>query len=425
MMSDVAATPDGVQESAAPVAGGSRLANLDLIRGIAVLGILAANIVAFGQPFTAYMWPTSWIGENGDPDNWLWVAQFVLVDGKMRGLFSLLFGVGLALFMDKAWERRQTRKLQARRLFFLLLFGLIHFYFIWRGDILVLYSISGLIGLAFLRWSARNLLVIGLLGYIIGGVLYVLMMAMPYTIIQLQPAGDPKMAEMVAGFDEAQAEALSDDAVESGILTEGNYFDFVHHNFTAHGTDPLFNLFFFMFETLPLMLIGIGLYRAGMFSGALSRKKQLAWGWAGIITGGVLTLLIALSMRESLSYWGTVAAFTGFTHHIRLPMVLGLAAVLAIYGASAKGWLAERLSAAGRAAFTNYLGTSMLMLLIFHPWAGGLWGELSRPELYLVVALAWAIMLLWSKPWLARYRYGPLEWLWRCMTYGKHFPNRR
>ncbi|MCB2052554.1 MAG: DUF418 domain-containing protein, partial [Novosphingobium sp.] len=106
-------------------------------------------------------------------------------------------------------------------------------------------------------------------------------------------------------------------------------------------------------------------------------------------------------------------------------VVMGLAAVLAVYGATAQGWLAERLSAAGRMAFSNYLGTSLLMMSIFHPWAGGLWGELTRPELYLVVALGWAVMLMWSKPWLARYRYGPLEWLWRCLTYWQLFPLRR
>ena len=76
-------------------------------------------------------------------------------------------------------------------------------------------------------------------------------------------------------------------------------------------------------------------------------------------------------------------------------------------------------------AFSNYLGTSILMTLIFHPWAGGLWGQFNRPQLYLVVVMAWIIMLAWSKPWLEHFRYGPLEWLWRCLTYWKLFPLRR
>jgi uncharacterized protein len=106
-------------------------------------------------------------------------------------------------------------------------------------------------------------------------------------------------------------------------------------------------------------------------------------------------------------------------------MVLGMAALLVVYAPSATGWLGDRVRAAGRAAFTNYLGTSVLMMLVFHGWALGLYGELNRPQLYVVVALACVVMLAWSKPWLDRYRYGPLEWLWRSLTYRKVFPLRK
>ena len=106
-------------------------------------------------------------------------------------------------------------------------------------------------------------------------------------------------------------------------------------------------------------------------------------------------------------------------------MALGIAALLVAYSPGWTDWLAERVRAAGRAAFTNYLGTSILMLFVFHGWALGLFGELNRPQLYLVTALTWVLMLVWSKPWLDRFRYGPLEWLWRCLTYRKLFPLRR
>jgi uncharacterized protein len=109
----------------------------------------------------------------------------------------------------------------------------------------------------------------------------------------------------------------------------------------------------------------------------------------------------------------------------RLWMVLGMAALLVAYAPSATGWLGDRVRAAGRAAFTNYLGTSVVMMLVFHGWALGLFGELNRPQLYIVVALAWVLMLAWSKPWLDRYRYGPLEWLWRSLTYRQVMPLRK
>jgi uncharacterized protein len=109
----------------------------------------------------------------------------------------------------------------------------------------------------------------------------------------------------------------------------------------------------------------------------------------------------------------------------RLPMVLGLAALMIAYSPGWTGWLAERVRAAGRAAFTNYLGTSIVMMFVFQGWALGLFGQLNRPQLYVVVVLAWIVMLAWSKPWLDRFAYGPLEWLWRCLTYRTLFPLKK
>ncbi|HAW37627.1 MAG TPA: DUF418 domain-containing protein, partial [Erythrobacter sp.] len=158
----------------------------------------------------------------------------------------------------------------------------------------------------------------------------------------------------------------------------------------------------------------------------MNTGRMLRWGSAGIVIGSGVTLLVALWVRDAgFSYWSTLAAFMSLSALPRLPVVLGLAAVLAVVGARASGWLAERVSAAGRAAFTNYLGTSVLMLFVFHGWGGGLFGALGRTELYLVMAASWLVMLAWSKPWLDRFRFGPLEWLWRCLTYWRLFPLRR
>jgi uncharacterized protein len=111
------------------------------------MGILAGNIVAFGQPFDAYMYPAAFKVDAGDPGGWMWIVQFILIDGKMRGLFTLLFGAGMYLFMEKAWARGATRKLQAWRLAILMAFGMIHFFFIWPGDILFYYALFGFIAL--------------------------------------------------------------------------------------------------------------------------------------------------------------------------------------------------------------------------------------------------------------------------------------
>ena len=407
-------------------ADGARIASLDFIRGIAVLGILAANIVAFGQPMTAYMYPDAFTVLHGEAADWAWVAQFVLIDGKMRGLFTLLFGAGMMLFMERAWARGQDRRLQARRLAWLGAFGLAHYFLLWKGDILFSYAVTGMVALLCLRMTGRSQLVLGALLYLAGAILWGGLMGMTWLIADTSVGEQAGFAVARAGMIDGMNAELADGVLETRIVTEGSYPAFVAHNVTAHASDLAFFLFLWAFETLPLMLIGMALYRLGLFEGRWSARRVRLWGWAGFVGGGLATLALAVWLKaEGLTYYGTQAGFAGFSYLPRFGMTLGLAALLALWGSHVRGWLAERLSAAGRAAFTNYLGTSLIMLFVFHGWAGGLFGQLGRFELYGVMLAAWALMLAWSKPWLDRYRYGPLEWLWRCLTYGRLFPLRR
>ncbi|HSJ78524.1 MAG TPA: DUF418 domain-containing protein [Erythrobacter sp.] len=411
----------------APVSVGERIDSLDIILGLAVMGILAANIVAFGQPFDAYMYPTAFKVDPGDPGGWMWIGQFILIDGKMRGLFTLLFGAGLYLFMEKAWARGATRRLQAWRLAILMGFGLIHFFFIWPGDILFYYALFGLIALTCLRWSVKTQLFVGLGGYMLGVLLYAGMFTMTWAIADT-PFGEsaPELAEQRTAMITAIDETLARSEVPNAAIASGDYAALVTHRLTEQWSEPLLNALLFGLETFPLMLIGIALYRLGFFSGGFDRAKMVRWGWVGLVLGAAVHLLIGLTIQAGgFTYYGTLAAFVGWSPLPRLWMVLGLAALLVVYSPSATGWLAQRVRAAGRAAFTNYLGTSVLMMLVFHGWALGLFGQLNRPQLYIVVILAWAVMLAWSKPWLDRYRFGPLEWLWRCLTYRTMFPLKK
>jgi uncharacterized protein len=410
----------------APVSAAERIDTLDFIRGLAVMGILAANIVAFGQPIDAYMYPAAFKVDAGDPGGWMWIVQFILIDGKMRGLFTLLFGAGMYLFMEKAWARGATRKLQAWRLAILMAFGMIHFFFIWPGDILFYYALFGFIALPCLKWSVKTQLWIGLAGYMLG-VLLNAGLTMPWLIVdtafgESSPEMLAQRKEMIAGIDQT----LAHSDVPNNAIASGDYATLVMHRLTEQWNELLLNALLFGFETLPLMLIGVALYRMGFFSGAFDRATLLRWGWIGVIAGGLVHLAIGLVVQAGgFTYYGTLAAFVAWSPLPRLWMVLGMAALLVAYAPSATGWLGERVRAAGRAAFTNYLGTSIVMMFVFHGWALGLFGQLNRPQLYIVVALAWVLMLAWSKPWLDRYRYGPLEWLWRCLTYGKVFPLRK
>ncbi|MDJ0643754.1 MAG: DUF418 domain-containing protein [Erythrobacter sp.] len=417
---------DAPETPLAPASQGERIGSLDFIRGIAVMGILVANIVAFGQPFQAYMYPDAFLSEHGPVSDWLLVAQFVLIDGKMRALFTLLFGAGLYLFMERAWQRGATRWLQARRLFFLILFGMIHFYLIWMGDILFYYAVIGFAIVGCLKWSAKAQLWTALIGYVFGALLYAAMLSVPYFVAETSIGEGEQMAPMRADLDQGKAEALADGARETALVESGDYAGFVMNRVTEDWFEPLVNVFFVGFELLPLMLLGVALYRLGFFSGSFSSRKMRMWGWIGLIVGAVWHLALVLwAKQDGYTYYGLLAVFVGWSPIPRLMMGLALAALLVEYSQGWTGWLAQRVSAAGRAAFTNYLGTSIVMLFVFHGWALGLFGQLNRPQLYLVTILTCIVMLAWSKPWLERYRYGPLEWLWRCLTYGKLFPLKR
>ena len=416
--------PDGTPDQ--PVGSGDRLVSLDFIRGIAVLGILFANIVAFGHVLMAYSWPGALPQPMSQADEAVWLTQYVLIDGKMRGLFSLLFGSGMALFVDRAWERGAGRGLQARRLFILMIVGLVHFYFIWWGDILFLYSVSGFVGLMFLKWKAGTLIRVGLFWYLLGS-----LVSAASSGIGAQVERSPPMCEAAPELCLAfysQFESAEEDAVlERAAYTQGSYLAELDFTFTERATLPLLFLFSGILEIIPLMLIGMGLYRAGLFSGALDPRKQRLWGWAGLASGSTIMLALGTwAMREDYPYFLTQFVFQGGAQAPRLLMILGLAALLALWAPkAARGWLGSRLAAAGRMAFSNYLGTSIVMMFVFRSWAGGQFDQLGRLELAGVVLAAWVLMLAWSKPWLARFRYGPLEWLWRCLTYGRLFPLKR
>ncbi|UAB79661.1 DUF418 domain-containing protein [Erythrobacter sp. SCSIO 43205] len=390
------------------------------------MGILVANIVAFGQPFSAYTYPSAWIGGSGDPDGWLWIAQFVLIDGKMRVLFTLLFGAGVYLFMERAWGRGQTRWLQAWRLLILLAIGLIHFFFLWQGDILALYGMCGLGVLPLLKLSLKRMMGIGVTAYVVGALILGAIMA-PLGFMADSPArGEAGMVEFQDALATGKAQTLEKDAALSKLKLEGSYGEIVAHKLSENTFDPFINAWLIVFECIPMMLIGMALYRMGFFSGGVPPSDLKKWGWIGLLIGALGNLAIALYVQGAgFSYYSTISAFFGLSPFPRAIMALGIAALLVAYSPAWSGWLAVRIRAAGRAAFTNYLGTSVVMVFLMHGWALGLYGELSRPELYLVVLACWAVMLAWSKPWLERYRYGPLEWLWRCLTYRQVFPLKR
>lgn len=408
-------------------ASGDRIVALDFVRGIAVLGILAPNVVAYGYPMLAYYWPHALAGGATAADGWVWLVQLVLIDGKFRGLFTLLFGAGIALFLERARRRGGGEWLQVRRLFWLALFGLAHFYLLWTGDILLLYALSGLAALPLANISAQAQLRTGIVWFCAASLLIVFSLG-SQVALEASPQMQAERPEAAALIRSTEEYLIADAAAETEVMAGKSYGQIVAWR-VSHETEnlPYDLLYVALLETIPLILIGMALYRMGLFDGRFDQRAMRRWALAGVIAGGVLTLGAGVwALRADFPFQLTQFVFHGFSAALALPMAVGLLALLVLWApAAAQTWLGRRFVAAGRMAFSNYIGTSVLMMLVFQGWAGGFYGSLHRIDMIPPVLLTWFLMLLWSPVWLSRFRYGPLEWLWRCLTYGQWVAFRR
>jgi uncharacterized protein len=413
---------------AGPRRDGERIASLDLIRGVAVLGIVFANIVGFAHPPAAYVWPSALPGGGTDADRVMWLVQYVLVDHKMRGLFTILFGAGIALFMERAWAQGHNEWLQVRRLLWLLVFGAAHFYFVWDRDILQTYAFWGLATLLAVRKDTSVLFGLGLTLYLAGTIITFIDAGSSYFVATFpDSAAGLVLPEQLDQLARAESETLLAAAQEIQRVSVSGYWDAVRFRI-FHETGDNFDLILSSYvETPGLILLGMALYRSGFFSGVMDDARLRKWGWIGFGIGVTASALVGFwAYSAGFPLLLTVFVFEGVMMLPRLAFILGLAALLVVGAPRARqGPLGQRLIAAGRMAFSNYLGTSLIMLAIFPPWGLGLFGTLHRLPLLAIVLAVWTAMLLWSKPWLERYRYGPLEWLWRCLTYWRLFPLKR
>ena len=404
-----------------------RILMLDIVRGVAVMGILAMNIVAFAMPFQAYFNPLAY-GTETALDYAVWAFNFVFIDGKMRGLFSFLFGASMLLVIQRAEAAGESAaSVTYRRQLWLLLFGAIHFYLIWMGDILTTYALIGMVAFLFRRREARTLVRWG-----------VALLFLQLLIMAASSAYGHSLAAAVAGPNPSAetlkewAEFTRDFAVPSAAKLQeimalhlGPWSGIARNQLTEHLGDPLFFASLFGPETLAYMLFGMAALKSGFLTGdrdpSLYRSVALK---CLAVAVPAYALIAWLLFADGFTVPGTFTWHLTATIPFRPLMILAYAA-LVILATRRGGWLVDRIAAAGRAAFTNYLGTSIVMTGLFYGWGLGLFGSLGRAELWLVVIAAWLVMLAWSKPWLDRFSYGPFEWLWRSLARWQLQPMRK
>ncbi len=405
-----------------------RFISLDAIRGVAVMGILAMNIYAFALPLAGYFNPLAG-GAPASGDIATWAFNFIFIDSKMRGMFSVLFGASTLLVMERATAGgRSAAKSHYARMFWLFLFGLAHYYLIWFGDILTLYAACGV-----LLYLFRNLSIRALLWWAGGFALLSMLIFLPFWALLAAFEAGRLPPEMQAGLAEAMVDINRDFGVDSKAFAEqvalmrSDYGAILADRLGPQADGPLTQIISFIWETMALMLVGMALFKARMLTGEWDAVRYAKWATRCFL---MAVPPLAGLMWYQISHDFSVASVFGSNIPLSMPfdfiLTVGWAALIML---AIKSWLSAgavaRLAAAGQMAFTNYLVTSIVMTTIFYGYGLGLFASVSRPTLYLFCFGIWAAMLLWSKPWLALFHYGPLEWLWRSLSRGQLQKMRR
>lgn len=402
---------------AAPGAPEDRMHLLDALRGFALLGILLMNIEFFNRSVHDFM---SGIDTTpGASGTAAWIV-YVFVQGKFWVLFSLLFGMGFALMQDRLeGSGRPFGKLYFRRTLALMSFGLLHIVLLWPGDILFAYGITALVLMAFLQVRGAALLITGLGLYFGIAALWVLLGA----ALGFMP--DDASSEMSAEMAKELALAVESD----GIYASGTYLQISLHRAHEYFTVMLSTVLMFQVPmALGVFLLGTWLLRSGRIQNA---GAHLRFWWLTLLIGALIGgLFIHASLRVGANFdittqMGDALLAAGLMGLGNLPLSLAyLAAFVLLFRTPLGARALSLLAPAGRMALTNYLLQSLVCGLLFYGYGLGWYGHVDRWAQVQIALLIFAAQLVLSPLWLRYFRYGPMEWLWRALTYG-HRPAMR
>lgn len=393
---------------AAPVAAKDRFESLDVLRGIAVLGILMVNVQAFAMVWPAYQNPTAHMDFTGINQT-AWFFQHVFFEMKFITLFSALFGAGIILMTGDGPD--SSTKVHYRRMLWLLAFGLVHAYALWFGDILVTYALAGMIVVLFRRMSVGKLVFWGLFWTALTGLFMVGSMAALMFLPEGMGAEDINMAmspqqlaDHVAAYQAGWLESRSYNAV---IAVAGQLSTILYAG-----------------RIIGVMFLGMALFKCGFLLARWSVAQYLISALIGLAIGVPLVWFGADHALANNFALEEMWLHTATNYAGSLLMAFGYASVvMLICKAPVLSLLRAPFRAAGRMAFTNYLTQSIVMVFIFVGTPGlGLFGTMERIDQVQLVLAVWVVQLIVSVLWLQVFRYGPFEWLWRALTYGKLHP---
>ena len=401
-----------------PVAENQRIVSIDVLRGFALLGILPMNIQYFSMISAAYANPTAY-GDLHRANYWVWLLCHVLADQKFMTIFSMLFGAGILLMTSRIEATgKSSATLHYRRMGWLILFGLAHAYLLWSGDILVAYGMCGLLVYLFRKLRPRTLLVLGLLSIAVAS-------AALASYGAWSRHWSP--AEVQIAREQLWMPTASQTANEIRAY-RGNWA--AQMKFRVPDSVQMETTYFVVFtfwRVTGLMLAGMALFKLGVFSARQS--AALYWTMIAIALCYGIPITLYGTHRDIAAGWDfRYSFFYGgqFNYWASLLVSFGwVGAIMLASRASELLPLTRRLAAVGRMAFTNYIMHTIICTTIFYGHGFALFGKVDRVWQFAIVAAIWLLQLIISPIWLRHFLFGPLEWLWRCLTYLQWEPLRR
>ena len=400
--------------TANPVSISDRIVSLDVLRGFAILGMLIINIQCFSMIEAAYINPTAY-GDLIGINKLVWMLSHVFADLKFISIFSILFGAGIVLFTDRVeLKGLSPRGLHYRRIFWLFIIGMTHAYLFWYGDILVSYSLCGLLAYLLRKTSPKILLTIGLIIFSVASAIFLF----SGWSMQFWPP------ESIEGLLEGWKPNAGIIAEEVGVY-QGSWFEQMGKRaYSAVMFQTFFFLSFFVWRAGGLIITGMALYKLGVLTAQRSNRFYAVGMAAGFLVGMPL-IIYGINFNFSGGWVVEKSMFTGsqFNYWGSLFVAFGyICMIMLLCKRFSSGAIKSAFAATGRMALTNYLLQTLLCTSIFYGHGFGLFGEVERYVQILIVFSIWIVQLVISPLWLRSFRFGPAEWLWRSLTYWKIQP---
>lgn len=385
---------------------------MDILRGVAVLGILVMNIQSFAMPSVAYSNPTAYENLSGN-NLWVWLTSHVFADQKFMAIFSMMFGASIVMLSQKAQkEDMRSSALQSRRFIFLAIIGLLHAYLIWYGDVLFAYAVCAFFMFRFRSKKSAALVKIGIAFLVIGSLISI---AAGYSTPFWEPS------EFEATKTEIWNPELSKIAEEIDVYRDSWERQIPYRISQAFSLQTTVFLFETFWKTAGLMLIGMALHKKRVFKAKQSDKYYAKMMGYGLGLGLPLVIIgvmldfnhdwdfkLSFFFYSQLNYWGSILMALGY---------IGI--VMVIAKSSTRSFMAKRLADVGKMALSTYLLQSIICGFLFYGHGLSLFGDLDRSLQMVTVLGVWVFNIAFASLWLNYFKYGPFEWLWRSLTYGK------